>query len=136
MAVFLGPRHTTAEEREGRRKPREIAWRAPIGFERVAWVSSPSWFVLPLASLLFVGRLVGIGGKVCDGWTWTGSQPPGAWVILASSSPSRRGMEGPVRSMSRIPTDFPARERDKASWVVTEDLPTPPLPDRTCRDKD
>lgn len=40
-------------------------------------------------------------------------------------------MEGPVRSMSRIPTDFPCRERERASWRVTEDLPTPPLPERT-----
>ena len=24
MAVFLGPRHTTADERDGRRKPRDI----------------------------------------------------------------------------------------------------------------
>lgn len=40
-------------------------------------------------------------------------------------------MEGPVRSMSRIPTGFPARESDNASWVVIEDLPTPPLPDKT-----
>lgn len=40
-------------------------------------------------------------------------------------------MEGPVRSMSRMPTDFPARESESASWVVIEDLPTPPLPERT-----
>lgn len=30
MAVFLGPRHTTAEEREGRRKPKDITWSEPI----------------------------------------------------------------------------------------------------------
>lgn len=30
MAVFLGPRHTTADERDGRRKPRDIIWRDPI----------------------------------------------------------------------------------------------------------
>ena len=41
-------------------------------------------------------------------------------------------MEGPVRSMSRIPTEWPVRERERASWVVMEDLPTPPLPERTC----
>lgn len=40
-------------------------------------------------------------------------------------------MEGPVRSMSRIPTDLPWRVRDRASCRVTEDLPTPPLPERT-----
>ena len=41
-------------------------------------------------------------------------------------------MEGPVRSTSRMPTDLLARERERASWVVIEDLPTPPLPDSTC----
>jgi hypothetical protein len=65
------------------------------------------------------------------GCTGTGTQPPGAWVTFADSREKRRGMDGPVRSMSRIPTDAPARERESASWVVTEDLPTPPLPERT-----
>ncbi len=51
--------------------------------------------------------------------------------IVASSMPSKRGMDGPVRSMSRIPTERPASERESASWVVMEDLPTPPLPERT-----
>lgn len=36
-----------------------------------------------------------------------------------------------MRSMSRIPTEEPARERERASWVVMDDLPTPPLPERT-----
>lgn len=40
-------------------------------------------------------------------------------------------MDGPVRSMSRMPTDFPCRVRARASWRVTEDLPTPPFPDST-----
>jgi hypothetical protein len=31
-----------------------------------------------------------------------------------------------------MPTEWPARERERASWVVMEDLPTPPLPERTC----
>lgn len=31
-----------------------------------------------------------------------------------------------------MPTDLPWRERARASWRVTEDLPTPPLPDSTC----
>jgi hypothetical protein len=31
MAVFLGPRHTTAEDLSGRRKAREMAWMGPIG---------------------------------------------------------------------------------------------------------
>ena len=65
------------------------------------------------------------------GWTGTGIQPPGAWVTLADSMPKRRGMEGPVRSMSRIPTEAPDRERERASCVVMEDFPTPPLPERT-----
>ena len=39
-------------------------------------------------------------------------------------------MEGPVRSISRMPTEWPSRDRERASWVVTEDLPTPPLPER------
>lgn len=64
-------------------------------------------------------------------WTGTGSQPPGAWVIFASSRPTRRGIEGPVRSMSRIPTDLPWRVSARASCSVTLDLPTPPLPERT-----
>jgi len=52
-------------------------------------------------------------------------------VTFADSIPKRRGMEGPVRSISRIPTDFPASERESASCVVMEDFPTPPLPERT-----
>lgn len=36
-----------------------------------------------------------------------------------------------MRSVSRMPTGWPARERDSASCVVVEDLPTPPLPERT-----
>ena len=37
MAVFLGPRHMMAEERVGRRKAREMAWRAPIGGDGSGW---------------------------------------------------------------------------------------------------
>ena len=70
-------------------------------------------------------------GNVCGACTSHGSQPPGAWVIFASSRPRRRGIEGPVRSMSRMPTEWPARDSESASWVVMEDLPTPPLPERT-----
>lgn len=65
------------------------------------------------------------------GWTATGNQPPGACVTFADSMPKRRGMDGPVRSMSRIPTFWPASDRERASWVVIEDFPTPPLPERT-----
>ena len=64
--------------------------------------------------------------------TGTGIQPPGAWVTFADSAPTRRGMEGPVRSISSIPTEEPVRDRESASWVVMEDFPTPPLPERTC----
>lgn len=53
-------------------------------------------------------------------------------MTFADSIPKRRGIDGPVRSMSSIPTDFPASERESASWVVIEDLPTPPLPESTC----
>lgn len=64
------------------------------------------------------------------GCTSTGSHPPGACVIFASSNPSNLGIEGPVRSMSRIPTLWPCEESERASWRVTDDLPTPPLPER------
>ena len=52
------------------------------------------------------------GLEVCTG---TGIQPPGAWVTFAASMPKRRGIEGPVRSISRIPTEEPARESERAS---------------------
>lgn len=41
-------------------------------------------------------------------------------------------MEGPVKSTSRMPTEWPAEASDNANCVVTDDLPTPPLPERTC----
>lgn len=40
-------------------------------------------------------------------------------------------MEGPVRSTSSTPTEWPAKDNDSASWVVTEDFPTPPFPEST-----
>ena len=52
-------------------------------------------------------------------------------MTLDDSMPKRRGIEGPVKSISRTPTEWPARERERASWVVIEDFPTPPLPERT-----
>ena len=55
------------------------------------------------------------GWRICEAWTWTGSQPPGACLTFEASIPSKRGMEGPVRSTSRIPTEWPARERERAS---------------------
>lgn len=93
-------------------------------------------FLFVTSSSLVWEKGVGVGGRCCELWTLHGSQPPGAWVIFALSRPSSRGMEGPVRSMSRIPTDLSARERESASWVVMEDLPTPPFPERTCRERE
>lgn len=148
-----------AEERVVRRKARDIAWREPIwvGWEGVwpfvgtvdvggGWVFTepfvdcvegwgfaslvePFEVVIGMESGYVVG---GAGGRVCERCTSTGGQPPGACLTFEASMPRKRGMEGPVRSMSRIPTEWPARERDSASWVVMEDLPTPPLPERTC----
>ncbi len=147
MAVFLGPRQTIAEVRDGRRRAREMAWREPIlgvvggtvgrvgGWPfvfNVGAMSPPASF----SSSPFGGVGVGKGARCCELCTSHGSQPPGAWVIFALSRPRKRGMEGPVRSMSRMPTDFPARERERASWVVMEDLPTPPLPERTFESRE
>lgn len=42
-----------------------------------------------------------------------------------------RGMEGPQISASRMPTRWPLRARVRASWADTDDLPTPPFPERT-----
>lgn len=53
-------------------------------------------------------------------------------MTLDASIDSMRGIEGPVRSISRIPTECPCKANDRASWAVTDDLPTPPLPERTC----
>jgi hypothetical protein len=46
-----------------------------------------------------------------------------------------RGNEGPVRSRSRRPTRAvgDVLRRERASWTEEDDLPTPPLPDRTIR---
>ena len=155
MAVFLGPRHTMAEDRDGRSSARDMACKEPICLPSLSsWLvafavfSAGGWAVWPFlategssidggnAASLSCGRAsesggAGMGGSSCEGWTWHGSQPPGAWVIFASSRPRRRGIEGPVRSMSRMPTEWPARDSESAIWVVMEDLPTPPLPERT-----
>ena len=123
-----------------------MAWRDPILRLAVSVLSSKGGmmaaFVSPVSvdrdavvalSLVCVSDVAGLGmgGRVCEGWTSHGNQPPGAWVIFAFSRPRRRGIEGPVRSMSRMPTEWPARDSESASWVVMDDLPTPPLPDRT-----
>ena len=44
-------------------------------------------------------------------------------------TPKTLGMEGPVTSASRTPTARPVRRVSTASWLVTMDLPTPPLPE-------
>ena len=99
---------------------------SPLSADGAAMAAAP----LFLVCVSEVGGL-GMGGRVWEGWTSLGSQPPGAWVIFAFSRPRRRGIEGPVRSMSRIPTEWPARDSESASWVVMDDLPTPPLPEST-----
>jgi hypothetical protein len=47
----------------------------------------------------------GMGESVCALWTSTGSHPPGACLTFDASIPRSRGIEGPVRSMSRMPTE-------------------------------
>ena len=129
-----------------------MAWRDPILDVSSSWLAVLSAWSGRVSMAPFVSRLsvdgvavaapflvcvseggggLGMGERVCEGWTSHGSQPPGAWVIFAFSRPRRRGIDGPVRSMSRIPTEWPARDSESASWVVMDDLPTPPLPDST-----
>lgn len=64
---------------------------------------------------------------------YTGTQPPLLCSTPRPSSPSIRGIDGPVRSTSRIPTravgDDPCSE--SASCADTDDLPTPPFPEQT-----
>ena len=45
--------------------------------------------------------------------------------------PKALGMEGPVMSASSTATLWPRRCMVTANWLVTMDLPTPPLPDTT-----
>ena len=54
-------------------------------------------------------------GAAMRSWTLTGSQPPGACVTFWSSRPRRRGIDGPVRSISRMPTLWPCEVRERAS---------------------
>ena len=49
--------------------------------------------------------------------------------LARSWMPKALGMEGPVMSASRIPARRPRRCMVTAIWLVTMDLPTPPLPD-------
>ena len=111
MAVFFGPRQTTASPRFASRKPRLMQRRLPVRL-----VCS----VLPFASPLFA---------LCASCTGTDIHPPGASFTFEVSMPKKRGIEGPVRSMSRTPTLWPWRDKVRASCDVTLDLPTPPLPD-------
>lgn len=118
-----------AEERDGRRRAREMAWREPmawsalgveLGVGLLPFVVGAAAATVALSSATdssppFCEGLGGRGGRCCELWTSQGSQPPGACVIFALSRPSNRGIEGPVRSMSRMPTDLPARERESAS---------------------
>ena len=57
-------------------------------------------------------------------------------IIFASSrasSPSIRGTLNPQMSASRTPTVNPLLAREAAILTVTEDLPTPPLPEAIDR---
>ena len=49
------------------------------------------------------------------------------------STPSMRGRLNPQMSASSTPTVRPRRARLTARLAVTDDLPTPPLPDATAR---
>ena len=58
------------------------------------------------------------------------------FLLSALSSPcipSRRGTENPQMSASSTPTVSPRWARATARLTVTEDLPTPPLPEATAR---
>ena len=46
-------------------------------------------------------------------------------------TPKTLGMEGPVMSASSTATRLPRRCMVTANWLVTMDLPTPPLPETT-----
>ncbi|RII21735.1 hypothetical protein CUC08_Gglean000902 [Alternaria sp. MG1] len=129
MAVFLGPRQITASEREAKMKPSDMQDKDPIFWPSAA-ASPPSVcsVVLPSSSptLLCVAN-------VCSPCTSTGIQPPGACLTFSFSIPKKRGILGPVKSISKTPTECPCNDRVRASWVVTLDFPTPPLPESTRR---
>ena len=50
-------------------------------------------------------------------------------TVGSASMPSMPGIEKPYTSASRIATSWPALTSETARLTVTEDLPTPPLPD-------
>jgi len=72
----LGPRQTTAEERLGSRKPRDMRWREPIAVAVPSFVSvgggceAVAPFVLEASPLLadkpLLGSEGGMGARSCD----------------------------------------------------------------------
>ena len=54
-------------------------------------------------------------------------------AVSSPCIPSRRGTEKPQMSASRRPTTSPRWARATARLTVTDDFPTPPLPDDTAR---
>ena len=52
--------------------------------------------------------------------------------IALSLIPKAFGILGPVTSASKIPTLKPFLFKDTAKYEVINDLPTPPLPDKTA----
>ena len=55
--------------------------------------------------------------------TGTGIHPPGACLTFSFSMPKNRGIDGPVKSTSRTPTEWPCSDSVRASCVVTLDFP-------------
>ena len=62
-----------------------------------------------------------------DAGTTRSPRITGSW-----STPSIAGTENPYTSASSTPTEWPCRARATARLTVTDDLPTPPLPDETA----
>lgn len=90
-----------ADVRVARRKARDMQVRGPTG---------GCGAVVELEGVEDVGFCVGAVEVVVEaageaGCTGTGIQPPGAWVTVADSRFRRWGIDGPVRSMSRMPTE-------------------------------
>ena len=58
-----------------------------------------------------------------------GSTPPARTTSFPPRTPSIFAIVGPLRSASSTPTCRPSNAKQAARFAVTEDLPTPPLPD-------
>src|SRR5439155_1249315 len=58
-----------------------------------------------------------------------GSTPPDAKTRRWPRTPSIFAIVGPLRSASRTPTRKPPSARQQARFAVSDDLPTPPLPE-------